>query len=194
MKLTLDTNCIIDVAESRPAAQHILDLVHAHKTGVIDVAVTAVSASERQPGGQGLQHFGEFQERLAGLGLGGLNLLMPLQYWGVTFWGYAVWASREMVALEEKIHHVLFPTIEYHWTEYCAKHNLDPEAGLDKKWRNAKCDVLSMWCHIHYKRDIFVTSDGNFHKPSKRQALIALGAGRIEFPESALLLVQNSHE
>jgi len=46
-----------------------------------------------------------------------------------------------------------------------------------------------MWSHIHHKRKVFVTSDRNFHKADKKAALIALGAGRIEDPESALSLL-----
>ena len=39
-----------------------------------------------------------------------------------------------------------------------------------------------MWCHLHYKNDIFVTSDGNFHKATKLPRLLALGAGQIVRP------------
>jgi hypothetical protein len=55
-------------------------------------------------------------------------------------------------------------------------------------WRNRNCDVQAIWSHIHHKRDVFVTSDCNFHKADKKAALIALGAGRIEHPEGALSL------
>jgi hypothetical protein len=50
-------------------------------------------------------------------------------------------------------------------------------------WLNRICDVQSMWCHLHYQNDIFVTSDGNFHKATKQPRLLALGAGRIVRPE-----------
>jgi hypothetical protein len=62
-------------------------------------------------------------------------------------------------------------------------------AALDHQWRNAKCDVLSIWSHIHYRRHVFVTSDGNFHKETKKPRLLALGAGRIEQPADAALLL-----
>jgi hypothetical protein len=42
-----------------------------------------------------------------------------------------------------------------------------------------------MWCHIRYGCDVFVTSDGNFLKDSKRAALIALGAKEVADPERA---------
>lgn len=52
--------------------------------------------------------------------------------------------------------------------------------------RNAKCDVLVLWGHIHRRRDVFVTADRNFYASSKLPNLIALGAGRIECPKVAV--------
>jgi hypothetical protein len=46
-----------------------------------------------------------------------------------------------------------------------------------------------MWSHIYHGRDVFVTSDDNFHKAGKKAALIDLGAGHIERPEGALSLL-----
>jgi hypothetical protein len=59
----------------------------------------------------------------------------------------------------------------------------------DRRWRNAKCDVQAIWSHIHRKRDVFVTSDGNFHSPANKARLITLGANCIERPSNALTLV-----
>ena len=56
---------------------------------------------------------------------------------------------------------------------------------LNKKWRNAKCDVQAFWSHVHGQRDVFVTSDGNFHAASKRSQLIALAGGQNKTPQSA---------
>lgn len=39
-------------------------------------------------------------------------------------------------------------------------------------------------------RDVFVTSDTNFHKADKKGALIALGAARIERPDDVLSLIK----
>jgi hypothetical protein len=47
---TLDTNCLIDVDDGRPAAPYVLRLIEAADKGVADVALVASSASERQPG------------------------------------------------------------------------------------------------------------------------------------------------
>lgn len=61
---------------------------------------------------------------------------------------------------------------------------------IDRKWKNAKCDVLAIWSHAFRKRQVFVTTDRNFHKTSKKSRLIGLGAGRIETPASAVSLLR----
>jgi hypothetical protein len=57
-KYTLDTNCLIAIARAEPAANHIRALAVAHRAERIDLAIPAISASERQPGGGYLQHSG----------------------------------------------------------------------------------------------------------------------------------------
>jgi hypothetical protein len=64
-KFTLDTNCIIDLEENRPNAEHISKLVQAWKTGRIELAVVAVSASENQKGGNTSKDFAMFEEKLS---------------------------------------------------------------------------------------------------------------------------------
>jgi hypothetical protein len=58
---TLDTNCLIDVAENRPARDSVLRLIAAADRGTADVAMVASSASERQPGGGYLETFTSFK-------------------------------------------------------------------------------------------------------------------------------------
>ena len=53
---------------------------------------------------------------------------------------------------------------------------------------NQLCDVHTLWCHIHYGCDVFVTMDRNFYKVTKRQALADLGAKRIIRPVEATRL------
>lgn len=59
-----------------------------------------------------------------------------------------------------------------------------PEDSIEfVAWLNRICDVQTMWCHLQYENDVFVTSDRNFHKATKTPRLIAMGAGRISTPE-----------
>ncbi|HEY6973682.1 MAG TPA: hypothetical protein VI359_05205 [Nitrospiraceae bacterium] len=84
--------------------------------------------------------------------------------------------------LEQDIHNVLFPNIEFMWVDYAKARDLAVDS-LDKNWRNAKCDVLTLWCHIKHCGDVFVTSDSNFHATTKRDNLKALGAGIVAYPK-----------
>jgi hypothetical protein len=187
---TLDTNCLIAVDEGRPEAEAVRALADAHAAGTAAVAVVAISASERQPGGGYIQNFGEFRARLAELGLAHLDILRPIMYWGFTFWDYSLWSDAAVQALEKRIHEILFPNVEFLWEDYCRAAGLDPASTPAGRWRNCKCDVLAIWSHIHGNRDVFVTSDGNFHIAAKKAALVALGARHIETPSDAVLLLQ----
>ena len=46
--------------------------------------------------------------------------------------------------------------------------------------------MLSLWSHIHYQGDTFVTSDQDFLQETKKPALIALGAGDILTPQEVV--------
>jgi hypothetical protein len=95
-----------------------------------------------------------------------------------------------MLELETAIQAILFPNIPVSWPEYCLSLGVDPETNTnDRKWKNAKCDVQAYWCHAFRRRDVFVTTDGNFHAASRKASLIALRGGRIELPEAAAALL-----
>ena len=95
-----------------------------------------------------------------------------------------------MAALEKQIHDVLFPQSEFAWQDYADAHDLDPDSLSPRgDWRRQKCAVQEMWIHIRDKRDVFVTADDEFHKPAKKDALFALGAGQIERPAQAVSLL-----
>jgi len=194
LSFTLDTNCVISLDEDRPAAPAIRRLAEAHVTGKADVAVVAIMASEKQRPKRYIEDFQVFEHRLQRLSIAHLRLLLPMSYFGVTFWGHGLWSYANMQALERNIHQILFPNVEFIWQDYCQSNELDPASSstaspLGNKWRNAKCDVLAIWSHLHHGRDVFVTTDGNFHK-TKKPALLALGARRIECPEGAAVLLR----
>jgi hypothetical protein len=198
LSLSLDTNCVIALDEVRNdptshragEARAVRALIKAHTDRKADVALIAISASERQKDNGRLENFSTFQERLASLGLGYLKLLHPMMYFDVTFWDASLWSDEEMQVLERSIHEILFPNIPFLWSDYCAANGLDSTAETrDRKWKNAKCDVQAFWSHAWRKRDVFVTSDDNFHKELKKRQLTALAGGHIERPESAAALV-----
>jgi hypothetical protein len=185
---TLDTNCLIDIEENRPAASAIRTLADAHASALADVAVTAMSASEKQKDHRYREDFDEFLRRLATLQIAHLNVVSPMMYWDISFWDHFFWHDDAMLDLERRIHTILFPNEQFLWEQHCHDMGIDPRPAIPEgKWRNHKCDVQAIWSHIHSNRDVFVTSDGNFHK--RKSDLIALGAGQIEYPDSAVKLL-----
>ena len=186
LKFTLDTNCIIDVDEDRPSAEYIKQIVDAHQKNLTDVAVPYIGASERQKNHGYHATSTDFDLRLARLGLDHLKVLQPMAYFDVTFLDGSLLSDGPMIALERQVHSILFSHIEFDYQNYCKKKGID-ELPVDSKWRNVKCDVQAMWCHLHYTRNIFITSDQNFHR--KAAQLSAIGAGRILFPETAAKLL-----
>lgn len=188
MRFTLDTNCIIDMEDARPNAPFIRELVALQGVSGINVAVSSIGTSERQRTGGYAKNFSEFRAKLVASGFDTLELLSPPGYWGLCFWDNFVWAD-ENDALERQIHDILFPRIEFLWSDYAKVHGM-PIDSQDKNWRNAKCDVLGLWCHIKHRGDVFVTSDSNFHAETKIEKLRALDAGTIEFPKEALALAK----
>lgn len=174
-KVTIDTNCIIDLEEERESACYIRALILMHGQGKIELSISAISGSERKPNGEYASSFHEFQQKINLVGLEGINILKPPGRYGVTFYDYCV-DGDETIELEQKIHQVLFPSIRFKSSEEQNK----------KNWRNAKCDVLALCCHIKHGGDIFVTSDTNFHQQTKKPKLVCLGAGAIMYPKEAV--------
>ena len=188
MRFTLDMNCIIDVEEERPNAPFVRELVGLHSVNGTNVAVSSIGASERQRTGGYAKNFAEFKAKLIAIGFGSLELLPPLAYLGLCFWDHCVVADENDI-LERQIHDVLFPNIEFLWPDYARAHGLSVDSQ-DKKWRNAKCDVLGLWCHIKHGGGVFVTRDTDFHHETRLGKLQALGAGTIAFPMEALALAK----
>lgn len=187
MNITLDTNCIIDLEGDGKAAPYIKKLNDMHKDKKINLRVTAISASERKPDGKYASNFAEFKKKIAVIGFERVEIMKPICYWGITFWNWCLMSSKQMVDLERKIHEVLFPKIEFDYKKFCRKRSLNSNSGkIDRRWRNAKCDVLALWSHIYHGSGIFVTMDSNFHKKTKKTILIGLGAGDILRPKDTV--------
>ena len=198
MKLTLDTNCLIDLELNEGAAADLRQLLALHESELVALAVPGIGASERLPTGTYAPTFEQFRRRMRSLSSREIEILKPLAYFDITYLDWCVYAGTEMVTLEEEVHRVLFPRSRFAWKDEAAHTGLDlkgvtaPEAQEWLRWRNRKCDTLGMWCHIHYHADAFVTRDGNFHKRSKKPALIKLGAKLIVSPEEAIAVVRQA--
>jgi hypothetical protein len=179
-RVTLDTNCLIDLEQENERSETVRDLIARHARSSIELRIPAIAASERQQGGTYFQNFSEFTARLERLGLNGIPILPPMLYLGVAFLGQALLAGEPMIDLERQIHEILHPEIVFDYIGYCASRGIDPNAKpLDRKWLNAKCDVQIVWSHIHHGGGTLVTNDENFIKSTKLPRLMLLGAGAI---------------
>ena len=141
-RIVFDSNCLIDLEERRPAASSMDVLIAAAHTGRIDLAVTAVTASENQPGGGVLCNFEDYMARLSRLGLADAHLLLPLAIWDVGYWDHAIFGSDELNSLAVRIRGVLFPGEEP--GDYSAN------AMITAKWRRRQCDAMVAWCCIYH--------------------------------------------
>ena len=114
-----------------------------------------------------------FEQLLAEGGIDDLPRLAPMAIWDVTFWDHALWCDEEMQSQANQIEGILFGDSQ--------PIDITNEAEGSPKlaaWLNRICDTSSPCGVISTTRtDIFVTSDGNFHKATKLPRLLALDAG-----------------
>lgn len=189
---TLDTNCLAEFDDVRLGQGDVLRMIEAARRKGADIAMLASNASERQPGGGYLDRFADFKERMLAIGLGDITLLKPIARHGLAFHGFGILSDETAVLRERLIFATLFPTIPSRWSDFAAMKGLDQKdlrsAGA-WKWRNCLGAVQAFWAHENAKRDVFVTTDGNFSRLRNRiefadavvvtpiQAVQMLGAG-----------------
>ena len=172
MRLTLDTNCLIDLENGTGQARAIRELITLHRAGKIQVFVSAISASENVIGqGSQPENLDQFEARLKSLAIDDLPSVLPTGRNGMSFWGAAVYGD-EKDDIGEKIKSIVHSTVD--------------TLTLTSKARKVVCDVDGLAAHIRSGHDIFVTSDEHFRKHSRREALLALGPKDILTPEEAL--------
>lgn len=166
MKVTLDHNVVIDLAKGSPNIQ---TLSRRLENRSLEAYVVEVGASEMRERGIQPDRYDLFEDLLRQAVLESVPRLTPLMVWDVSFWDRCIWGDDQTDAELTEIERVLFG---------------DSQAVKpgNKAWLNRFCDVHTMSCHLHYGNDVFVTSDRNFHKATKKPALVALGAGRIVTP------------
>jgi hypothetical protein len=187
---TLDSSCIDAINEGRAEVKFIRALAEAHTAGKANVALVALSVAAKHQFGSYFDDFDAFRDHLAALDLARLDILKPLACFDISFPDWYIEPDDAMAALEKQIHEILFPQSEFDWQDYADANDLDPDSlSPYGDWRRHKCAVLGMWSHIHNKRDVFVTVDEELHKPAKTSALVALGAGRIERPQQAVVVI-----
>ena len=114
------------------------------------------------------------------------GILLPPCILDVTYLDHCILATEQDWKQAEEIHRILFPAHPFEYDDYCKRSNVNPSArGADHKWRNRVIDTLALWTHIYNGGGGFVTSDDNFHRPTKKSPLTQLGSGDILRPKEA---------
>ncbi|MGY0588423.1 MAG: hypothetical protein ACW7DY_22285 [Paraglaciecola chathamensis] len=174
MKITLDHNCLINLANNTAVGRQVRKIVDSPET---ECFVVNIGASEMRERGVLPNHYDLFEKFLTGIGLYDLKRINPLAIIDVTYWDHSVRASDGSIELLNDIELILFPNI---LDGNIADEGIDSKFG--RKWLNRICDIHSMWCHINNGNDIFLTADKNFMKKTKLPHLIELGANSIMHP------------
>lgn len=168
MKITLDHNCLINLSNNTIVGQKIREIVD---SSAYECFVVNIGASEMRERGVVPDRYDLFEKFLEDISLSNLKKINPVGVYDVTFWDHCVYAGEQDMELLKNIELVLFPN------------KLEQNTENKRKQLNRLCDIHSMWCHISSDNDIFLTSDKNFMKQTKRHKLINLGAKDIKSPE-----------
>lgn len=174
MNITLDHNCLINVANETEDGECIRQLID---TNHYTCFIVNIGASEIREKGVRPDRYDLFERFLEEIGLDHLERLNPVGVYDLTFYDQCIYAGEKDQELLNHIEEILFPIP---LNELAEDETFDSELG--KKHINRLCDIHSMWCHINYGNDIFLTSDKNFMKKTKVPKLIEIGAKQISKP------------
>lgn len=158
---TLDNNAIIDIEEKRePNYTTLFSLLSKNFEFIY---ITAVSASENPP----INNFKQFKDKIYNIpelkSIPEERILAPMLIFNFGFldWGLlGDGPGQPMVELKKNIASVLFP-------------GLLPITEMNRSTRNKLSDVMTFWCHVYHKKDVFITRDSRFIKNKGRLKSIA---------------------
>jgi rRNA-processing protein FCF1 len=167
IKITVDTNILIDVEEKRFNYIDVLKLFELDNKKEISLYFPAVIAIEKWIEKKEVDNFNKFINYLKKLGINKPKTLSPLGYLDLFFLDNVTLFDEDGPEFElaDKLKIVLFPEAEETYLKFCEKNNWDPNSEktyLD--YRNISIDALILWCHVYYKNDILLTRDSNFKK------------------------------
>ncbi len=195
MKLTLDWNCIIEVEENRPQANHVNELISFHRMGRFEVALLAASASENNKSKRFPGNASAFKDRVAALGWQDLPLVPMPGVFGLSYWDfcYCVEDGEEFERDRDAIWQTIAPSVPREPVDHLAEGQKVTDETIQSeelaKWRNIWCDVISAYSHIHEGRDVFVTNNTrDFQKNAGK--LFKLGMKHISTPAMALATIE----
>ncbi|GAB3659970.1 hypothetical protein [Glycomyces tarimensis] len=192
LNLTWDTNCLITLESDEPhraadkaALQRLLQL---HGLGLVQVRLSAGTASELQPDRTYLEHMDQFQRRRTTAGLGNLALLYPPARFDMTFWDNAVLIDDADEQQIQELFAVMFPG-----KRYDPPVDFDPTSKATREWINRVIDAEMYWSHLKGDGDLFVTRNSkDFIDGGRRERLLAFGGRAVEVPPDAVQWVDKT--
>lgn len=157
---TLDHNILIDIKHHNHWGEAIVKKITACPDSF---CIVNIGASELRVGGVRPDRYDLFESFLKEIGLESLKRLNPLALVDIIFFDHSNICSENDAILYNDIKTVLFPN------GFDSDSNLikqPPFQPIERKRLNQICDAVSLWCHVKYRTDTFVTRDGNFLKKS----------------------------
>ena len=196
--VTIDHCCLIDIEMRRPDAPYVEALVDAWKCGRIDLAVTAMGATENTKGYFPVKNYEEFRQNLRDIGLGDVPEIFPFARFELSFWGKAMWACDQTMALEKKIWDILFPNCpwgpDFKWKSPLKRTDENDKRTREYgRWVNQLCDVHLVLSHAHARREVLVTRDKVLLNGNAELQDLGpdLGVGEIMTPRDLLALMES---
>jgi hypothetical protein len=191
IQVALDWNCIIELEAESPVAHSIRQIQAWYNQGKVVPCISAPSRLENpQDHGAVVIDEVEWNRKLNAVGLGGIELRSART--NRAFRGadgsYLFDSNLELLILQE-IHTILFPNIDFAYSDYCRRCHVEPislfgflnlsaahraaseeQQRVTQKWNNKKCDALSLHAYSTWAEpdDLFVTTDKNFHRKKEQ--------------------------
>lgn len=155
---TLDHNILIDLKDENEIGELIAAKIakEPHQYCVVNIG-----ASELRQGGVRPDNYEKFEFFLRSIKIDHLQRLNPLCLIEFTFIDHCNDCSNQDAELYQKILIELFPN---RYEEGVNLIHQEPYKPIERKRLNQICDAVSLWCHLKYRTEAFVTRDKNFLK------------------------------
>lgn len=177
VKVTFDTNILIEVEENRENKLEVLKIIEMKEKNKVNVGIVAVCAIEKKIKGQFINNLNEFIIWLEENNFGNLEIIKTIGRYGLAFWDYCYYGGGKLSDIEKKIYNIIFrkSKIDY------LNNNIN-----NKKWRKNIIDTMIFLGHIFNNRDIFITLDNHFLKGHVKEELESIFKTRISRPKEFL--------
>jgi len=177
IKVTFDTNILVEVEENRENKSEILRILEIGQKKKINIGVVAVCAIEKKVKGQFIDNINEFNSWLVDNNFGSLEIIKTIGRYSIAFWDYCYWGGGKISELERNIYNIIFGKSEI---EYITN-------DINNKiWRKNIIDTMIFLGHVYNNRNIFITLDGHFLKKSVKSELENIYETKVFKPKEFL--------